>query len=292
MINSMTGFGRGCAENEMMRITIEMKTVNHRYLDFNIKMPRKLAAFEEDIKRRIKENLTRGRVELYIQLDTTGVSDFKIVPNFGVLDQYHQALSEIAEHYQLNDKLSSVHLTRFQDTLDIRTEELDEVSTRQLVLEALESALDSLMTMRKNEGESLKCDIEEQLEQMKKVLSNVEKRAPEIVAEHKENMIKRITELLSGVDIDENRILLEVAVFADKTDISEEIVRLKTHIEQVYIILNEDEAKGRKLDFLIQEMNREVNTIGSKSPDVDMSNDVVTLKSTLEKIREQVQNIE
>lgn len=292
MNNSMTGFGLGKAENEQLRITLEMKTVNHRYLDFNIKLPRKLNQFEEEIKQQIKSKISRGRVEIYVQLDTIEGSDYSVVPNYGVIDQYHQAMLAIAKRYNLDERVRISDLTRYQDSLDIRANDLDQDLAEDVLMTALGDALKSLQAMRQKEGQALTNDILEQLETMEGLIDNVEARAPEIVVSYRNNMTERIKQLLEQTEIDENRLLLEAAVFADKTDITEEIVRLKTHIEQLRIFLGESEAKGRKLDFLIQEMNREVNTIGSKSPDVDISNDVVQLKSTLERIREQVQNIE
>lgn len=292
MNNSMTGFGLGKAENDQLRITLEMKTVNHRYLDFNIKLPRKLNQFEELIKQQIKSKISRGRVEIYVQLDTIEGSDYSVVPNYGVIDQYHQAMLAIAQRYSLDERVRVSDLTRYQDSLDIRANDLDSGLAENVLMTALDSALRHLLAMRQTEGEALTNDVLEQLETMEGLIVNVENRAPEIVVAYRKNMTERIKQLLEQTEVDDSRLLLEAAVFADKTDITEEIVRLKTHIEQLRIFLGESEPKGRKLDFLIQEMNREVNTIGSKSPDIDISNDVVQLKSTLERVREQVQNIE
>ncbi|MCK8058046.1 MULTISPECIES: YicC/YloC family endoribonuclease [unclassified Fusibacter] len=292
MLFSMTGFGRGYAENEMMKITLEIKTVNHRYTDFHIKMPKKFNVFEEDMKKVIKSKVDRGRVEVYIQVENYQANDYVVKPNFAVIDEYHGALSQVAGRYEISDKISLNLLTRFNDTLEIKTQEIDEEAVSELLMRALDNALDSLAGMRATEGVRMGEDVEKNLKLMVDVLSNIEDRAPEIVKVHQAKMMDRIKDLLEGHEIDEARILMEVAIFADKTNIEEEIVRLKAHIDHAREILSLDTPKGRKLDFLIQEMNREVNTIGSKSPDVDISNDVVELKSTLEKIREQIQNIE
>lgn len=202
------------------------------------------------------------------------------------------ALGEIAKTYEITEKVSLQHITRFQDTLEITTQELDQEMVEALLMQALAAALKNLSDMRRIEGISLAQDIELNLKGIEQVLEHIEHRAPEIVTLYHQRMKDRIKELLGEYPVDENRLMMEAAMFADKTNIAEEIVRLKAHIIQLRHILALAEPIGRKLDFLIQEMNREVNTIGSKSPDIDISNDVVELKSTLEKIREQVQNIE
>lgn len=289
---SMTGFGRGSAENQWMKIVVEVKTVNHRYTDFNIKMPKRFNQFEEGMKKAIKGVVDRGRIEIYVQSENYEASDYMVKPNHGVIQQYMGALGDIAREYDLNDKVSLQLITRFQDTLTITTQELDQEMVEKLLMAALDEALVNLSLMRKHEGASLASDVEHNLSAIETVLNRVELRAPEIVSLYHQKMRDRIKDLLNEYPVDENRLMMEAAMFADKTNIAEEIVRLKTHIDQLRNIMMLEEPIGRKLDFLIQEMNREINTIGSKSPDIDISNDVVALKSTLEKIREQVQNIE
>ncbi len=289
---SMTGFGRGSAENQWMKIVVEVKTVNHRYTDFNIKMPKRFNQFEETMKKSIKAVVDRGRIEVYVQSENYQASDYMVKPNHGVIEQYIHALGDIANTYGITEKVSLSHITRFQDTLEITTQEIDATMVEELLMKALEDALKNLTKMRQVEGVSLCADVENNLSFIEVVLGRIEKRAPEIVSLYYQRMKDRIKELIGDYPLDENRLISEAAVFADKTNIAEEIVRLKAHIEQLRSILNLKEPIGRKLDFLIQEMNREINTIGSKSPDIDISNDVVELKSTLEKVREQVQNIE
>jgi uncharacterized protein (TIGR00255 family) len=291
-MHSMTGFGRGSAENEWMKIVVEIKTVNHRYTDFNIKMPKRFNQFEELMKKAIKLVVDRGRIEVYVQSENYQASDYVVKPNHAVISQYLKALNEISSEYQINDKIGLQLLTRFQDTLEITTQELDADMVSALLLNAVKDALDSLSQMRRIEGQSLLNDVEQNLAYIESVLSRIEARSPEIVVLYQKKMRDRILELLGDYPVDENRLMMETSIFADKTNIAEEIVRLKAHIIQLRNIMALKEPVGRKLDFLIQEMNREINTIGSKSPDIDISNDVVELKSTLEKIREQVQNIE
>ncbi len=289
---SMTGFGRGSAENQWMKIVVEVKTVNHRYTDYNIKMPKRFNQFEEGMKKAIKGVVDRGRIEVYVQSENYEASDYMVKPNHGVISQYISALSDIAKTYEINEKISLQHITRFQDTLEITTQELDQELVEGLLMAALEDALKNLGDMRRIEGISLKSDVTNNLVIIENVLARIELRAPEIVQLYHQRMKDRMKELLGEYPVDENRLMMEAAMFADKTNIAEEIVRLKAHIEQLRNIMGLNEPIGRKLDFLIQEMNREINTIGSKSPDIDISNDVVELKSTLEKVREQVQNIE
>lgn len=289
---SMTGFGRGSAENQWMKLVVEVKTVNHRYTDYNIKMPKRFNQFEEGMKKAIKGVVDRGRIEVYVQAENYEASDYMVKPNHGVINQYINALTDIAKTYDINEKISLQHITRFQDTLAITTQELDQDVVEELLFSALQEALKSLSAMRSIEGASLCSDVDNNLVFIESVLARIEKRAPEIVVLYHQRMKDRMKELLGEYPVDENRLMMEAALYADKTNIAEEIVRLKAHIEQLRHIMGHSEPIGRKLDFLIQEMNREINTIGSKSPDIDISNDVVELKSTLEKVREQVQNIE
>lgn len=292
MVLSMTGFGRGVVDHPLLTLTIEIKTVNHRYTDFHFKMPKKFNAFEEQLKKTIKSQISRGRIEVYVQSEGQTTGDFVVKPNLKVVDAYTKALREIVNHVGIEDRLTLSHLTRYQEVLEITSEDLEEEAVGALLQEGFKEALDHLMQMRMDEGQRMAEDISNLLVEMETVLFKIEERAPEIVATHHAKMKERISELLQDVAIDENRLAMEIALFADKTNIAEEIVRLRSHFIQVRQFLAEDGPAGRKLDFLIQEMNREVNTIGSKSPDIDISNDVVALKSALEKMREQVQNIE
>lgn len=293
MILSMTGYGRGDFENENYRITAEMKTVNHRYCDIIIKMPKKLISLEERMKALIKEKINRGRVEVYINYDEIEKNEYRVSPNFAVLDQYHNALLEIKGKYDIKDPVSLSLLSKYPDALDVTYEETDQEAVWVVMEAALNRALDSVVAMREVEGEKLKEDVISRIEMLKDMLSSIEALVPEIVQGHKSKMIERIRELLDGeIEVDQDRIIHEVAVYADKTSIAEEVVRLLSHFDQLRHFLDKGGNVGRKLDFLVQELNREVNTIGSKSPDIDISNYVIEMKSEVEKIREQIQNIE
>jgi len=293
MILSMTGYGRGEFENENYRITAEIKTVNHRYCDIIIKMPKKLIALEEQMKTLIKEKINRGRVEVYINYDEVVKNEYNIEPNYAVLDQYHNALVSIKEKYGLTESISLGLLSKYPDALDVTYEETDQEAIWTVMQESLNKAIESVFAMRDVEGGKLKQDIVERIASLKTMLDAIEAMVPEIVKNHKSKMTERIHELLDGeVEVDQDRIIHEVAVYADKTSIAEEVTRLYSHFDQLHHFLEKGGNVGRKLDFLVQELNREVNTIGSKSPDVDISNYVIEMKSEVEKIREQIQNIE
>ncbi len=289
---SMTGFGRAVVENEKYRISLEIKSLNHRYCDINIRMPYQLNAFEDVVRQAIKSRCERGRFEVFLQFDNLADGNYMITPNFAVIDQYVNAHAAICQRYQLTDQPRAMNLLSLKDALTIETAELDESLLRKTLDEALATALDHLVAMRLNEGKKMLDDIASQLAKMEAVAAQLAERAPAISENYHSGLKQRLSDMLSTSDIDEARILTEAAIFADKTNISEELVRLTAHFEQFKTMMAEQQAKGRRMDFLIQELNREVNTIGSKSPDIDISEYVVMLKSQLEKIREQVQNIE
>ena len=293
MTYSMTGFGRHESENNRYKIVIEIKSVNHRYNDIIIKMPKKLTSLEEKMKTIIKEHVNRGRVEVFVNFEESEAENFLIKPNYTVLDQYVSALDAIKERYNISDDVGVSLLARYPDALKVEFQEADEEEIWALMKESLEGALVSLVGMRKVEGVKLKEDTISRVNMIRSIVKEIEKLAPTIVATHKEKMLERIRELLEdSIEVDEQKIAMEIAVFSDKTNITEEIVRLESHFEQLVCIFKESKPIGRKLDFLIQEINREVNTIGSKSPDIDISNYAVNMKSEIEKIREQIQNIE
>lgn len=293
MTYSMTGFGRHESENNHYKIVIEIKSVNHRYNDIIIKMPKKLNILEEKMKTKVKEYVNRGRVEVFVNFEESEAENFVITPNYTVLDQYVSALDAIKERYTVTDDMGVSLLARYPDALKVEFKEANEDEIWALMNEALDGALKNLTNMRQVEGVKLKEDTISRVNIIRDIVKEIEKLAPAIVATHKEKMLERIKELLDGsIELDEQRIAMEIAVFSDKTNITEEIVRLESHFEQLVNILDESKPVGRKLDFLIQEINREVNTIGSKSPDIDISNFVVDMKSEVEKIREQIQNIE
>ncbi len=293
MTMSMTGYGQGKAKNQEMSIVIDLKSVNNRYLDLNIRMPRKFNPFEDDLKEQIKRHLVRGKVDVFINIERSNREDLVITPDLPLLERYVRAYEAISEAFGLKDPVSLSLLTRVPEALIIEDRALDEDATKKLLLEAVDMALSEMKIMRKTEGEKLTLDILDKTDKMNLVLQQIEKVSATIPQRHKEKMLERIKDLLDQVeDFDEDKLNMEVAIFADRKDINEEIVRLKSHFDQVRSLMASREAVGRKLDFLLQEMNREVNTIGSKSPEYDISNQVVELKSYLEKIREQAQNIE
>ncbi len=292
MVFSMTGYGRSEKESEQQKVLIEMKAVNHRYCDVVLKIPKKMAMFEDRMKKMVKAKINRGRVEIYMNFEEQRGEDFVVSPNYAVLDQYKAALEDIKGKYNISRDFDLNLLTRFQDVFSIEYKEIDEEAIWALVESAVNEALNSLVEMRQIEGNKLLEDINGRILTIKSIIKKLEERSPEIVVLHKAKMKDRITELLEDIELDEAKLAQEVAYFADKTSITEELVRLDSHLDQLANIFNEEKSIGRKLDFLLQEINREINTIGSKSPDVDISNYVIELKSEFEKIREQIQNIE
>lgn len=293
MIKSMTGFGRGEGRDQERQFVVEIKSVNHRYNDMIVRMPKRLNYLEEKIRSLIKQGIQRGRVEVYITLESIGESDTQISLNLSLAQQYMESLEKMKEHFHIKDDVSLFLLSKFPDIFKIEEKEEDEDQIWHCLKEAVQRALDMLIKMRIIEGEKLAEDIKNKCQYIAEIVGDIEQRAPEVVLEYKEKLRNRIHELLDDtIKIDEDRLAMEVAIFADKSSIDEEIVRLKSHIEQLREALEEKDPTGRKLDFLIQEMNREINTIGSKANDLEITKKVVDIKGELEKIREQVQNIE
>ncbi|MDP4179847.1 MAG: YicC/YloC family endoribonuclease [Bacillota bacterium] len=292
MIKSMTGFGRGEHQDDGKLFLVEIKTVNHRYSDAFIKMPRQLSYLEEKVRSEVSKVLSRGKIDVFISFEDYTDNSKSVVIDEPLAKAYINALGLLKEKYNLKDDISTSLIAKFPDVLKVEKVEQDEEAIWNLLRIALINALESLVTMRQIEGESLKNDLLEKLKYIEKVLSDIELRAPEIVKEYKQKLETRIKELLDQQTIDENRIATEVAIFADRCSIDEEIQRLGSHIKQMRETMELDATVGRKLDFLVQEMNREINTIGSKANDLNITKNVVDLKSELEKIREQIQNIE
>lgn len=293
MISSMTGYGRGESSSESRSFLVEIKSVNHRYNDIIIRMPKKFSLFEEKIRKIIKESVKRGRIEVYVTLEECKDDEVMIKPNLNIVEQYFNSLKEIKDRLQLSDEISLSQLTRFPDTFTIEHKEEEEDVIWETFQAALKQAIEKLIEMRKAEGLKLAEDVKNRSNTIHKIVKEIEVRTPIIVKEYSEKLYDRIKELTEDViEIDEERLAQEVTIYADKSNVAEEIVRLFSHLEQLNNITNETGAVGRKLDFLIQEMNREINTIGSKSSDINISSMVIEIKSELEKIREQVQNIE
>lgn len=294
MIYSMTGFGRGQNSNDVFDVTVEIKTVNNRYCDVIVKMPKKLNVFEDRIKNKVKSKLSRGRVEIYINFEEKSYDNYEVVPNYEILDKYVKAYEDIKAKYGITQNIDLPMLIKVQDGIDVSYLERGEEEYWEALEPALEDAILKLESMRQLEGEKLKLDILSKVAKIRDVLVEIEKVGPTVLEGYKQKVKDRLSELLkeANVEVDAYRLANELAIYADKTNINEEVVRIRSHLEQIGQILDLNEPMGRKLDFLIQELNREVNTIGSKSPDYDISNYVIDLKSELEQIREQVQNVE
>jgi uncharacterized protein (TIGR00255 family) len=298
MPNSMTGFGRGEHLSNDRRFKVEIKSVNHRYGDFSIRLPRFLNLFEERVRKRLAQTIVRGKVEVWVNFESFTQKDINVRVNPAFADAYMNALNELTERYALQDKPTLQMLAAHHDVLSIDKSDLKDENLQQELWEtlsrALEQALASYSHMREAEGLALKKDIKEKQANIINLLTQIKERAPLVADEHAARLRERITEALEAhnLTVDEGRLLTEIAVFAERSCIDEEITRLESHLTQLTAILNEPEAIGRKLDFLVQELNREANTIGSKSNDVLLSRLVVDVKSEMEKIREQVQNIE
>lgn len=296
MVRSMTGYGRGIYSDNQRSITVEVKAVNHRYCDITVKMPRKYSFAEEKIKVAAKEVMRRGKIEIGVSIDNFGKSETDVNLNLEVAKRYYDALTELSQSFELSDD-GQVPLSLLAGMTDVLTTvpaaDDEEEFTRELMA-ALKEALEGISAMRTVEGEKLALDILKRADIIENTKNLIAERAPKIEREYKEKLKARITELLDGsVEVPEDRLALEAAIFADKANITEEIVRLGSHIDQLRTFINGDEETvGKKIDFLVQEMNREANTIGSKSNDMDITSWMLELKAEIEKIREQVQNIE
>jgi uncharacterized protein (TIGR00255 family) len=289
----MTGYGRGEAENDLYKFKVELKAVNHRYNDILIKMPRHISYLEENIKKIIKEKISRGKVDVYINLEYINESSVDVKVDIPLAKSYKTALENLSAELELEDSIRLNNILCMQEIIRTDRKELDEDLIWSILKKSLDMALDNIMKMRITEGAELKRDILGKLEYVEKCVGSIGERSPYVVLEYKDKLQERIKNLLDdNVTLDEERLNNEIAYFADRSSIDEELVRLASHIKQFRTILNEDDSVGRKLDFLIQEMNREINTIGSKANDLTITNYVVILKAEIEKIREQIQNIE
>ncbi|MBR2971197.1 MAG: YicC family protein [Clostridia bacterium] len=289
-MKSMTGYGKGVAERENKTLTVELKAVNNRFLEINARLPKWLLAGDEVIRKEIASVIKRGSIDFFYDYKSVGGEKTITVDN-ELASLYVDAAKGLGNRFGVKDTLTAYELLRFGDVVTVTTESDTEVLLEMLV-EATQKAVIALDEMRKKEGESVKQDFEKIVGNIKEHLSAVTERAPQVVADHKDKLKKRIEEYLGDVEIDEARLLNEVAFFADKADINEEISRLGSHIQQFVATLGKNGELGRQLDFLAQEMNREVNTMGSKSNDITITSHVVAMKNEIEKIKEQVRNVE
>ena len=292
MIRSMTGFGRGKSQADGMEFLVEIKTVNHRYSDVYIKLPRQISFLEDKVREVVSKSVSRGKADVFISLEDFSEDSRSILIDEGLAKTYISTIRLLKDKYDLLDDISVSLIAKFPDVLKVEKVEQDEEKTWKLLNEALNGAIESLINMREIEGEGLKVSIFEKADFIENIVKEIGIRAPEVVKEYKCKLENRIKELMDQQIIDENRMATEVAIFADRCSIDEELVRLTSHISQLRETLKIGQSVGRKLDFLIQEMNREINTIGSKANDLNITKFVVDIKSELEKIREQIQNIE
>lgn len=288
----MTGYGRGEGVLHDRAITVELRAVNNRYLDCSVKIPRLYVFAEESIKAQVQKRVGRGKVDVFVSIDSSAADKVEVTLNRPVADGYYAALTQMRDTYSLRDDISVSLLSRFPDVFLVEKEQGDADVIAQDILQVLEQALTDFNAMREREGQKLAEDVRAKAAGIAALVGKVEERSPETVSEYREKLRQRMEEVLENTQIDESRILTEAAIFADKVAVDEETVRLRSHLSQLEDMLEKGGAIGRKLDFLIQEFNREANTIGSKCSDVALSRVVVDLKGEIEKIREQVQNIE
>ncbi|WP_160675748.1 YicC/YloC family endoribonuclease [Clostridium sp. C8-1-8] len=293
MIKSMTGFGRASSdENSARSFSLEMKSVNHRYLDINIRMPKSMIPLEERIRRIVGERLNRGKVDIFLNYKNYGQFDTVAKLNTELADSYVSCLKQIKDRYSLKDELNLNLISKFPDVivLEEQEENLEEIWNELMPL--VNRALDTIINMRETEGQKLYEDIIFKSNDIEENVKKIEKKCPEVLKAYKEKLKEKLQGILENIELDENRLAMEVAIFADKSTIDEEITRLYSHINQLRGTLLLKEPIGRKLDFIVQEMNREANTIASKSTDLEITNLVINIKNMIEKIREQIQNIE
>jgi uncharacterized protein (TIGR00255 family) len=288
----MTGYGKGSSIAESARYTAEIKTVNHRYTDVSVKLPRALMFLETEVKKWVSGVVHRGKVDVYISRESDAAEGLSPQLNSGVAQAYVEVYQKLIDRFGLMQDIPISLLAAQKDVIVLSEPEVDASSARTGLKEAVSKALEAVVQMRSTEGKSMQDDIEGHLQILEDLLHTIERRTPEVVEEWQQKLHKRLDNLLREADVDPQRVAQEVALFADRCDISEEVVRFNSHIAQMRDLLTQSGAIGRQMDFLIQELNREANTMGSKSNDADLTRKVVALKAELEKIREQVQNIE
>lgn len=292
MIKSMTGFGRCEIQETQRKITVEMKSVNHRYLDVNIKMPKKLNFFEAAIRNELKNYIQRGKVDIFITYEDYTESNVCVKYNKELAAEYMEYLKQIAEDFSLDNDVRVSALSRYPEVLSMEEQTVDEEQLWQLLERAIKGAAQGFVETRIREGKHLKDDLAAKLDGMLTHVDYISERSPQIIAEYRQKLTEKVRDLLEDTKIDENRLLTEVTIFADRVCVDEELVRLRSHIEATRQTLIQGGSIGRKLDFIAQEMNREANTILSKTSDLEISNRGIELKTEIEKVREQIQNIE
>ncbi len=292
MIKSMTGYGSAKGQAGGLEITVELKSVNNRYLDTSVRLPRSFLFAEDAVKSAVQAHISRGKVDVFVSIDTSLADDMTVKVNEPLLKGYIEAIRHISEEYSLANDLTALSVSRFPDVLSVEKKDLDAEAISAALCEVTERALCDFDAMRLREGEKLRDDVLSRLETIDALVATVERESPKTVAEYRSRLEQKMAEVLGTAGIDESRILAEAALFADHIAVDEETVRLRSHMAQLRTMINGKSPTGRKIDFLIQEFNREANTIGSKCQNSDIAHVVVDLKSEIEKIREQIQNIE
>ena len=292
MIKSMTGYGSAKGTVEGLQITVELKSVNNRYLDASVRLPRSFLFAEDAVKSAVQKHISRGKVDVFVSVDASEAGEMNVKVNEPLLRGYLDAIRHIAEEYSLPNDATALAVSRFPDVLVVEKKDLDADAITAGILDIAEQALHDFDTMREREGQKLRDDVLDRLGTIDALVSAVEKASPETVSAYRARLEAKMAEVLGTAGIDENRILAEAAIFADHIAVDEETVRLRSHMSQLKTMVNGNSPTGRKIDFLIQEFNREANTIGSKCQNSDIAHTVVDLKSEIEKIREQIQNIE
>lgn len=293
MIRSMTGFGHGEVSNDKnQKVTVEMKSVNHRYCDISLKLPKKLAMFEANIRNIMKEYASRGKIDIYVSYEDLSETAVSLHYNQAMAEEYMQVFKKMQEDFNIETKITAEALAKYPEVVTIEEVQQDEEVWWELLEAALRQAAEKFVETRTIEGANLNRDLLGKLDQMAADVAFIEERSPQIIAEYRSKLEEKVKEFLEDSTIEENRIAAEVTLYADKIAVDEEIVRLQSHISSMTDVLESDESIGRKLDFMAQEMNREANTILSKSSDVDLADHAIELKTNVEKVREQIQNIE
>ncbi len=292
MAVSMTGFGRAKAIVGNYDITVEIKSVNNRFLELSSRIPRAYQFLEEKLKSAVKSKVSRGKLDLCVLIDDVSGSDTEIAVNDSYVQKYLAAAESLSKKYKIKNDLKISSLITNAEVFKTVKKDIDESACEEAVMSVLEKALDNFILMRETEGEKLKADVLSRADRILKKVKFIESRSEESVNDYKQRLEQKISEILNNSDFDESRVLTEVAIFADKVAVDEETVRLKSHISQLRSVFESGEPIGRKLDFIVQEMNRETNTIGSKAQSIEITSAVVDMKSEIEKIREQIQNIE
>lgn len=293
MIRSMTGFGHGEVSNDKnQKVTVEMKSVNHRYCDISLKLPKKLAMFEANIRNIMKEYASRGKIDIYVSYEDLSETAVSLHYNQAMAAEYMQVFKKMQEDFGIETKITAEALAKYPEVVTLEEVQQDEEVWWELLEATLRQAAEKFVETRTIEGANLKKDLLGKLDQMAADVAFIERRSPQIIAEYRAKLEEKVKEFLEDSAIEENRIVAEVTLYADKIAVDEEIVRLQSHISSMTDVLESDESIGRKLDFMAQEMNREANTILSKSSDVDLADHAIELKTNVEKVREQIQNIE